>query len=101
MKIYGTPSPVSISLYIRIYGLYILRMRKRINRARLLTQAQEEPNNHNGLIIESKEGNNNNNNLAIDQEIECPRCHDIMTLCSDLDRLCYVCEECTFNLSSN
>ncbi len=29
---------------------------------------------------------------AIENEIECPRCHDIMTLCSDFDNLYYVCE---------
>jgi hypothetical protein len=23
--------------------------------------------------------------LSIEQEIECPRCHDIMTLCSEFD----------------
>jgi hypothetical protein len=32
------------------------------------------------------------NNL--ENEIECPRCHDMMTLCSDFDFLCYRCEEC-------
>jgi predicted nucleic acid-binding Zn ribbon protein len=32
------------------------------------------------------------NNL--ENEIECPRCHDIMTLCSDFDFLFYKCEEC-------
>jgi hypothetical protein len=30
----------------------------------------------------------------IKQEIECPRCHDIMTLSSDFDKLLYVCQEC-------
>jgi hypothetical protein len=30
----------------------------------------------------------------IEQEIECPRCHDIMTLSSDFDKLLYVCQEC-------
>jgi hypothetical protein len=30
----------------------------------------------------------------IEQEIECPRCHDIMTLSSDFDKLVYVCQEC-------
>jgi hypothetical protein len=68
-------------------------MHKRKNITRLLTQEQEEPNKHNGFVIESKDGNNNNN-LTIDQEIECPRCYDIMTLYSDFNRLCYVCE-CT------
>jgi hypothetical protein len=30
----------------------------------------------------------------IEQEIECPRCNDIMTLTSDFDKLGYVCQEC-------
>jgi hypothetical protein len=29
-----------------------------------------------------------------EQEIECPRCNDIMTLTSDFDKLGYVCQEC-------
>jgi hypothetical protein len=34
----------------------------------------------------------------IDYEIECPRCADIMILCSDFDKLYYQCEECDFLL---
>jgi hypothetical protein len=34
----------------------------------------------------------------IEHEIECPRCHDRMELCSDFDNLYYVCEECDFYL---
>lgn len=30
----------------------------------------------------------------LENEIECPRCHDVMTLCSDFDFLYYKCEEC-------
>ena len=30
----------------------------------------------------------------IEQEIECPRCYDVMTLASDFDRLGYTCQEC-------
>jgi hypothetical protein len=30
----------------------------------------------------------------IEQEIECPRCYDVMTLSSDFDRLGYICQEC-------
>jgi hypothetical protein len=30
----------------------------------------------------------------IEQEIECPRCSDIMTLSSDFDKLGYICQEC-------
>jgi hypothetical protein len=29
----------------------------------------------------------------IEQEIECPRCHDIMTSSSDFDKLLYECQE--------
>ena len=36
--------------------------------------------------------------LSIEQEIECPRCHDVMTLHSKFDRLGYYCEECSFSL---
>ena len=36
--------------------------------------------------------------LTIEQEIECPRCHDVMTLHSEFDRQGYLCEECDFSL---
>jgi hypothetical protein len=32
------------------------------------------------------------------QEIECPRCSDIMTLSSDFDKLLYFCQECELSL---
>ena len=38
------------------------------------------------------------NNPSIDQEIECPSCHDVMALCSDFDSFCYLCRECSFIL---
>ena len=38
-------------------------------------------------------------NLPIEYEIECPRCHDVMTLQSEFDKLIYFCEECNFALS--
>ena len=34
----------------------------------------------------------------LEEEIECPRCHDSMMLCSDFDNLYYVCHECDFCL---
>jgi predicted nucleic acid-binding Zn ribbon protein len=34
----------------------------------------------------------------LENEIDCPRCHDIMTLCSDFDFFYYKCEECHFPL---
>ena len=76
-----------------------LRMCKRRNKTRILTQAQQETNKDNGFIITSKE--ENNNNLAIGQEIECPSCYEIMRLCSGFDKLCYTCEECSFLLALN
>ena len=34
----------------------------------------------------------------LEQEIECPRCHDVMALSSDFDKLLYFCQECSFSL---
>ena len=34
----------------------------------------------------------------IENEIGCPRCYNVMILCSDFDRLYYLCEECDFSL---
>lgn len=34
----------------------------------------------------------------IENEIECPRCYDMMTLCSDFDNLYYLCDSCEFCL---
>jgi transposase-like protein len=32
------------------------------------------------------------------QEIECPRCTDIMTLSSEFDKMLYFCQECELSL---
>jgi hypothetical protein len=37
----------------------------------------------------------------IDQEIECPRCSDIMTLSSDFDKLGYICQECCYEIDTS
>jgi hypothetical protein len=34
----------------------------------------------------------------LDTEIECPRCNDVMELCSSFDKLVYSCESCSFIL---
>ena len=39
-----------------------------------------------------------NTKTELEFEIECPRCYDNMTLCSDFDGLYYFCEECGFLL---
>jgi hypothetical protein len=40
---------------------------------------------------------------TLENDIECPRCHEVMTLFSGFDFLYYQCEECHFPLytSSN
>jgi hypothetical protein len=34
----------------------------------------------------------------IEQEIECPRCYDVMVLSSDFDKLLYLCQDCGLSL---
>jgi uncharacterized protein (DUF983 family) len=34
----------------------------------------------------------------IEQEIECPRCYDVMSLSSEFDKLLYCCQECGLSL---
>jgi hypothetical protein len=57
----------------------------------LLTNIEEE--NENGIITSTK-----NEYLLIEQEIECPRCHGIMTLHREFDSPGYFCEGCDFVL---
>jgi len=47
--------------------------------------------------VQKNEENNDDKDEVVknmQEEIECPRCYDVMTLCSDFDRLLYVCQEC-------
>jgi hypothetical protein len=45
--------------------------------------------------LNSQEDENNDDGVKdMEQEIECPRCADMMTLSSEFDRLGYVCKEC-------
>ena len=37
----------------------------------------------------------------LEQEIECPRCYDIMVLSSNFDSMCYFCQECNLSLLMN
>jgi regulatory LuxR family protein len=54
-------------------------------------------NNNNSSNNNNKSPNENN----IEQEIECPRCYDIMALSSDFDKLSYFCQECNLSLLIN
>ena len=55
----------------------------------MLVSQLEKPNEEHAIQEED---------VSIEQEIECPRCHDVMTLHSEFDRLGYFCEECSFSL---
>ena len=48
------------------------------------------------LDIQIEEENHDDDQTLknMEQEIECPRCYNIMTLSSNVDRLGYVCQEC-------
>jgi hypothetical protein len=46
------------------------------------------------LDLQNEEVNQDQKMKNVEQEIECPRCNDIMTLSSDFDRLGYICQEC-------
>jgi hypothetical protein len=61
----------------------------------LKTEASSHPPSEQSKTIDI-----NNKNIEIENEIECPRCHDIMTLSSEFDRLCYFCDECSFSLQN-
>jgi formamidopyrimidine-DNA glycosylase len=50
---------------------------------------------------EKEEENKRTIHENIEQEIECPRCYDIMALSSGFDRLSYYCQECSLSLLIN
>ena len=51
-------------------------------------------------LQEEEQDDENNDQImkSMEQEIECPRCSDIMILSSDFDRLLYYCQECQLSL---
>jgi formamidopyrimidine-DNA glycosylase len=66
----------------------------------LLLQHQEHVNPlQNEKDFESKERIKIHDN--IEQEIECPRCYDIMALSSEFDKMSYFCQECNLSLLIN
>jgi hypothetical protein len=75
-------------------------MAKSRTKSKLLTQVQSKEISQPSKSITQIE-EKNNNDLGVEPEIECPRCHDIMTLQSEFDRLGYICEECDFLLHLN
>jgi ribosomal protein S27AE len=53
------------------------------------------------LDLQEEQDENNEVMKSMEQEIECPRCSDIMILSSDFDRLLYFCQECHLSLIMN
>ena len=75
----GLPSPLhSISWY-----KYHIRTYEAMS-TKLLTPSQD-------LSIQSAEEEQIEKDLQ--QEMECPRCSDVMTLSSEFDKMLYVCQE--------
>jgi cytochrome c-type biogenesis protein CcmH/NrfF len=62
----------------------------------LLLQQQQQDN---PLLYEEEEQHKMFKD--VEQEIECPRCSDMMALSSDFDRICYFCQECNLSLLVN
>ena len=54
----------------------------------------QSPEVNSDLQKEEEEESKDQIKKNMEQEIECPRCSDIMTLSSEFDRLGYVCQEC-------
>jgi hypothetical protein len=50
------------------------------------------------LELDAQDVKEHNTTKDIEQEIECPRCNDVMALSSDFDRLLYFCQECGLSL---
>jgi formamidopyrimidine-DNA glycosylase len=91
------PPPCSVSQYNNntIESALIIKMSKE-----LLLQHQEHVNPlQNEKDFESKERIKIHDN--IEQEIECPRCYDIMALSSEFDKMSYFCQECNLSLLIN
>jgi transcription elongation factor Elf1 len=50
------------------------------------------------LELDAQDVKEHNTTKDIEQEIECPRCNDVMALSSDFDRLLYFCQVCGLSL---
>ena len=64
-------------------------------------QQQQQLANPTPLIYEKETEDNKREKKMLqdlEQEIECPRCYDIMSLSSDFNGLCYFCQECNLSL---
>jgi ribosomal protein S27AE len=86
MASFYIPFPLSVVIY------HILEATAAYYNVKMLALQLENADDKQPRVQVEKE------NLTIEQEIECPRCHDVMTLHSEFDRLGYLFEECDFSL---
>jgi phage FluMu protein Com len=72
----------------------------RQNRAKLVPPKTQPKNQVLETLEESSRPEQNEQPVLteVDNEIECPRCNEIMELCSNFDKLVYICESCSFLL---
>jgi ribosomal protein S27AE len=59
---------------------------------------------NNSQVLETKSQEPEKEDVLIEQlnfEIECPRCSDIMELCSEFDHLSYYCGSCQLKMNVN
>jgi hypothetical protein len=70
--------------------------KKTVKRKGLLAQVNSSAGSQ--YRMGNVEQNIYNMKTELEFEIECPRCYDNMTLCSDFDGLYYFCEDCGFLL---
>ena len=70
--------------------------KKIVKRKEMLAQVNTSAGLH--YRMGNLEQNTYNTTTELEFEIECPRCYDNMTLCSDFEGLYYFCEECGFLL---
>jgi hypothetical protein len=69
------------------------------NRQAIASVVEQKLRSENAMAASTPAAQENQEELSfLEHEIECPRCHDSMTLCSDFDNLYYICEECDFCL---
>jgi hypothetical protein len=65
---------------------------------------QQQQDDHNPLQSEKETEDDNGERKIlqdIEQEIECPRCYDIMVLSSNFDSVRKFCQECNLSLLIN
>ena len=82
-----------------------MRSKKLLLQQQQQRQQQQQQQVDSNLLQHEKEIEDNKGEKKmlqdLEQEIECPRCYDIMSLLSNFNGLCYFCQECNLSLLIN